>query len=328
MIFPEPRKDRLNQRGIAFFSTLVLAVFLHGILLFSGVSIKEANRSVFREINLDGLLSSQLQLASVQTPNSNNTLNLVESTPPIEPEQDSDPAEAEVDEEVPVDKSPQTNTNRPQPGQQERPPVKVEVPQDEPPPASNETNEIPEEPAPAPEVQNSNNTVQAPIEGTIDTEPAEQASVGSPNSDNVSIKRLDLAAFGSDYKSLEIREIIDWMKQNPSELPKGIRQLVRFRPAFLSSVTSFNMDGTDYELYLMCKESLFEVHIVLVDEEEAIYLVDRSFQKLSTYLRKGKVRRTEDQNIVAVRSNMASSTSSDEFYSLFLSWWDWAQRAS
>ena len=327
MIFPEPRKDRLNQRGIAFFSTLVLAVVLYGLLLVSGVSIKEANRSVFREINLDGLLTRQIRLASVEAPNSSNMLNLVGSTPQSVQEETNDSVESEVEEEIPGEPVPEPNLSTPRQSQQVKPPEEVEVPEDEPPVASNQPSVEPE-PIPEPEVQPGNNTVQAPIEASIEPEPATQTSGGAINSGKVSIERLSLAAFGADYKSLEIREIIDWMKQNPSELPKGIRQLVRFRPAFLSSVTSFNMDGKDYELYLMCKESLFEVHIVLVDEDEAIYLVDRSFQKLSTYLRKGKVRRTDDQNIVAVRSNMASSTSSDEFYSLFLSWWDWAQKAS
>ncbi len=141
------------------------------------------------------------------------------------------------------------------------------------------------------------------------------------------VARISLDALGDDYANLEVQELIAWMKQNPADLPIGIRQLVQHRPAFLSSVATFSVDGTPYELYLMCKESLFEVHIVLVDRGEATYLVDRSFQKLSTYLREGAVRR-DGRTIVAVNSrrDAASSDRSSAFYGLFLSWWESARQ--
>ena len=332
MIFPEPRKDHLNQRGIAFLSTLVLAVALYGILLISGISIQDANRVILREINLDGLLAQQLKLASVESSPSANTLSLL-SAGQITSEEEENGVNESVEEQD--EQTEDVSAQDPAPPQDlnpvEAPPVE-EDPEPEPPPAAeeevNDTQQVQEDssPDPAPdEAPVRANVAQVPEEPDTNHNAAENTPLSDAGSGRVTIERKALAAFGADYKTLEIRGIINWMKANPAELPKGIRQLVRFRPAFLSSVTSFNMDGKDYELYLMCKESLFEVHVVLVDEDEAIYLVDRSFQKLSTYLRKGQVRRTEDQHIVAVRSNMASNASSDEFYALFLSWWDWAQ---
>ena len=78
----------------------------------------------------------------------------------------------------------------------------------------------------------------------------------------------------------------------------------------------------------MCKESLNEVHIVLVDEDDATYLVDRSFQKMSTLFREGNVQRSLSEEIVAVNSrrNSASDARSKEFYGLFLSWWEQAKK--
>ncbi|MEZ4698934.1 MAG: hypothetical protein R2834_01280 [Rhodothermales bacterium] len=140
------------------------------------------------------------------------------------------------------------------------------------------------------------------------------------------VERISLDALGDDYANLEVRELVDWMKKHPAELPIGIRQLVRHRPSFLSSIAAFTVDGKAYELYLMCKESLYEVHIVLVEKEEATYLVDRSFQKMSAYLREGVVRR-DGRDIVAVNSrrDAASNERSREFYGLFLSWWEQAR---
>ena len=118
------------------------------------------------------------------------------------------------------------------------------------------------------------------------------------------------------------------MKANPGELPVGVRKLVRHRDNFLTSATTFELDGRRYELYLMCKEKLYEVHIVLVDVDEATYLIDRSFQKLSTYLREGRVGRSSADIITAINSrrSAASDERSREFYSLFLSWWEIAKQ--
>ena len=150
---------------------------------------------------------------------------------------------------------------------------------------------------------------------------------GNAAATEFTVERLSLDAFGDDYDRLEIQALIDWMKKHPGDLPIGVRQLVRHRPKFLSSVTSFTIDGKPYELYLMCKEELYEVHIVLVDGERSTYLVDRSFQKLSTYLSEGQVRRARGDEITAISSkrSAASGDTSREFYALFLSWWEQAK---
>ena len=142
------------------------------------------------------------------------------------------------------------------------------------------------------------------------------------------VQRFSLEDFGDDYDNLEIRDLIAWMKQNPGNLPIGVRQLVRHQSSFLTSATSFRVDGKVYQLYLMCKESLNEVHIVLVDVDEATYLVDRSFQKMSTLFREGSVQRSLSDEIIAVNSrrNSASDARSKEFYGLFLSWWEQAKQ--
>ncbi len=131
----------------------------------------------------------------------------------------------------------------------------------------------------------------------------------------------------NDYDNLEIQELMAWMRANPGALPVGVRKLVRHRDEFLTSATSFELDNKRYELFLMLKTGLYEVHIVLVDVDQATYLIDRSFQKLSTYLREGRVGRTPEQGITAINSRRtaASDERSKEFYSLFLSWWEIAK---
>jgi hypothetical protein len=169
----------------------------------------------------------------------------------------------------------------------------------------------------------------SPVGGDTRVVGGQQARQTASLQQGPAVERISLDALGDDYSNLEVRALIDWMKAHPADLPIGIRQLVTHRPSFLSSVASFTVEGRAYELYLMCKESLYEVHIVLVDREQATYLVDRSFQKLSTYLREGVVRR-DGRDIVAVNSrrDAASNERSREFYGLFLSWWEQASAAN
>lgn len=136
----------------------------------------------------------------------------------------------------------------------------------------------------------------------------------------------DISDFGDDYETLDIRALIEWMKQNPGELPVGIRQHVQYEPDYLASVVTFRAGQRLFELYLMCKEALYEVHIVLVENESSTYLIDRSFQRQSRYLRRGRVARDQAE-IVAVDSRQeATGSTAERFYAVFLSWWEVARQ--
>ncbi len=140
---------------------------------------------------------------------------------------------------------------------------------------------------------------------------------------SVEVGLRDLDDFGEDYENVDLRLLIKWMRENPAELPPGVRRHVGYEPHHLSSVIYFEVGGRQYELYLMCVESRYEVHVVLVEEGETTYLVDRSFQQQSRSLRVGSVQRTEGE-IVSIQSRQqaAGSERADEFYQIFLSWWE------
>ena len=113
-----------------------------------------------------------------------------------------------------------------------------------------------------------------------------------------------------------------WMRSNPAELPVGVRVHMNYEPSFLTATSVFASEGRSWELYLMFNESLAEVHVVLIEGNESVYLIDRGFQEQSRSLREGLVRRSGGQ-VVAIdsRSGAASGERSREFYDVFLSWW-------
>jgi len=142
----------------------------------------------------------------------------------------------------------------------------------------------------------------------------------APEGDSLQKITLSQAAEEEDAGNLEVSKLIQWMRENPAQLPGGIKQLVGYQPNYLSSKI-MSMDEGNYEMYLMCKESLREVHIVLVQGERAQYLVDRSFQKQSQKFRAGPVRRSGGA-IVGVKSeSKPRDEEAQRFYDVFLSWW-------
>ncbi len=114
-----------------------------------------------------------------------------------------------------------------------------------------------------------------------------------------------------------------WMRSNPAALPVGVQVHMNYESTFLTSVISFDSGGDRWELYLMLNEALRELHIVLVQGDRSVYLIDRGFQAQSRSLREGTVRRAGGR-IMAVdsRSGSASGDRASEFYNVFLSWWE------
>ncbi|MEX0773933.1 MAG: hypothetical protein WEB89_00465 [Balneolales bacterium] len=147
---------------------------------------------------------------------------------------------------------------------------------------------------------------------------------------NVGLQQLK--AFGDSDSNLDdiLAGLLEWMKNNPAELPRAVQRLMaegRWDPAYLTSRVSINVDGTDYDILLMLKEELYEVHILLVENNQATYLIDRNFQKESNSLRVGGVQQQES-DIITISSQMeaASDNKAKNFYQIFLTWWESVQQ--
>jgi hypothetical protein len=138
---------------------------------------------------------------------------------------------------------------------------------------------------------------------------------------------VELKAYEAEsFESLEMDALAAWMQQHADELPVGVRVHLNYLPTFLTASEPFAAGDREFELYLMYNEALRELHIVLVEGDRSVYLIDRGFQAQSRSLREGTVRRV-DGEIMTVDSQRraASGDRAQEFYNIFLSWWEAAR---
>lgn len=120
-----------------------------------------------------------------------------------------------------------------------------------------------------------------------------------------------------------IDELTRWMHLSPAELPPGIKRHVEYQPENLTAAAELKHGGEIWEVYLLVRVPLRELHIVLVRGNDTWYLIDRSFERQGRSFRTGYARR-EGGVIVGVVSQErpAASEEAAEFYSIFLTWWD------
>jgi hypothetical protein len=137
-----------------------------------------------------------------------------------------------------------------------------------------------------------------------------------------------MSDFGSGYTDMKpiLNRLIEWMKKNPGPLPIPVRRTMsdgRWDPNFLTSRVPFTINGRQFDLMLMVKEEQLEVHIFLVENTGATYLIDRGLQGQSSFLRRGSVA-VHQGELAEVDSRMlnANVQHTQEFYQIFMSWWE------
>lgn len=360
MIIPESRSDDVERRRTASIVTGAIVFLFTVVLVAVSVPERENNREVFRKLNPARLVELRPEIESQEDQNQSSEEESEEKDTPERAEEDATPQQApervdlsEVDLASSGALETDINANQ-QPNQNEQTDVqdaggntRLNVEREEIGDMGGfDTFDDPSE-TPIPQGTQGDGTVgegESGIaisrgEGTsVGTEDGAdfgsggevvggsegQASDAAGTSVEVALK--DISDFGDDYQSIEIDKLIQWMKQNPAELPPGIARLMKYQPAFLSSkVIPLEVEGeeTSYELYLMCKEDLKELYVALVDGQQAKYLVDRSFMRESRMYRVGTARRDANGVVQRVRSQQQPiGPKSEQFYQVFLSWWD------
>lgn len=124
-------------------------------------------------------------------------------------------------------------------------------------------------------------------------------------------------------ESIEIDEIIEWMRLAPAELPPGIKQHISNGPDDLTAKADFEYNGVEWEIYIQVRIPLRELHTVMVQGDKTWYLIDRSFQRKGRRFRVGYARRQSGMITgVVSEERPAASREAVGVYQVFLAWWD------
>lgn len=145
----------------------------------------------------------------------------------------------------------------------------------------------------------------------------------------VDVPMMNMDGFGSDFTDLSelYMALIEWMKRHPAQFSNVFQRFMEHGPGDLTSKVKFQIDGREFDLFILCKENIAEVRVCLVEGRESTYLIDRGFKENSRYLRVGSVNRASNGNVLSfgtVRKE-ASNSKTKEFYQIFLSWWESAK---
>jgi len=149
---------------------------------------------------------------------------------------------------------------------------------------------------------------------------------GRGSAGSVKVDLRGLTDFGDNYRNFTpiYRNLVEWMRRHPADLPEIVDRFMGFQPGNQTARVTFNIGGRPFEMLLLCVESSYEVRVVLLEGGELTYLIDEGFRKQSNYLRTGSLIRRPDGEIMSFSSVMreASDRRTQEFYQIFLSWWN------
>jgi len=135
----------------------------------------------------------------------------------------------------------------------------------------------------------------------------------------------DVRDLGADYDDLSpiYKELVAWMKKNPSTLSGVVKTFMGHETGDLSSKVRVPLQGLKIDIFLVCREEQYEIRICIVEDAIATLLIDKGFKKQSNYFRIGAVHKKDSGQIFSfgTAQESASDYRTVRFYQLFLSWW-------
>lgn len=139
----------------------------------------------------------------------------------------------------------------------------------------------------------------------------------------VTLKNFDQLG-GYDNFTPIYRALVEWMRKHPAALSDVVNRFMGYQPGNLTTSVKFVAGGRQFEIFLLCVDATYEIRVCMAEGNNITYLIDQGFKKQSNYLRTGVLERQPNGEVLLFGSVMreASDRRSQEFYQIFLSWWD------
>ena len=139
----------------------------------------------------------------------------------------------------------------------------------------------------------------------------------------VTLKNLDQLGDYNNFSPI-YRALVEWMRKHPAALSDVVNRFMGQQPGNLTTSVKFVANGRQFEFFLLCVEATYEIRVCMAEGGNITYLIDQGFKKQSNYLRTGTLERQPNGDVLLFGSVMreASDRRTQEFYRIFLSWWD------
>lgn len=131
---------------------------------------------------------------------------------------------------------------------------------------------------------------------------------------------------GNENQTMNLQELIAWMKAHPGALPKLVQYDMEHNPGDLAAAVSFNAQGKQYELFLSCNEADLLLRICLIQGRQFTLLKDNGIKETSNYLATGEVVRAGATIQSLITSRQAPGETAKQFYRIFWQWWEGKRR--
>jgi hypothetical protein len=139
----------------------------------------------------------------------------------------------------------------------------------------------------------------------------------------VTLKNLEQLGDYNNFTPI-YRALVEWMRKHPAEFSDVVNRFMGHQPGNLTASVKFVAGGRQFEIFLLCVDATYEIRVCMAEGNNITYLIDQGFKKQSNYLRTGTLERQPNGDVLLFGSVMreASDRRTQEFYQIFLSWWD------
>lgn len=124
-----------------------------------------------------------------------------------------------------------------------------------------------------------------------------------------------------DAGHLANTDMMAWVRDNQAELPPVVQRHMDYREGDWTAHVAHEWEGRTMDVFLMVKQGVDQMHILLVDGTQTFYFVDRGMLGQVSRLRVGRATRDPVITRIVSQETTISSPEALVFFEAFMSWW-------
>jgi len=131
------------------------------------------------------------------------------------------------------------------------------------------------------------------------------------------------AAAGAPQPHAVVENIIGWVRKNHAPIPPVVQRHMDYAPGDASAHITWDLEGDRYQIYLMAKPVITQLHAFVVQGTRSWYLVDHGLRQEASRARTGTVTWSNGRITFITSSEQPPKGAEVEaIYQLLIRWWN------